>query len=265
MKAHQESFERYVAYFDFLGFRSWIRTKGSKEVYERVVFLLGLAVKGSLPGASVGSDMSVRLRRSRVHYSNFSDTVVFYTTDCSYASLDALIWTCTSFMVQAISIQMVRGAISRGVFRVFREDNIHVGEALLDAHDLAESQDWVGLAVHSGMHDDTNTKRFRAKNPKCLVSYPIPLKTGVYNGYCVNWVDKSISGWSFFPADQMEECRERALASAAGQPIEIEKIERRIKNTCTFLTTMAPVEMSRTMPVRSGEIRDQDGVTPEWH
>jgi hypothetical protein len=191
--------------------------------------------------------MSVKLHRSRVSYFNFSDTVVFYTNNCSYASLKDLIKTCVNFMVLAVDIHMVRGAIERGVFRVFREDRIHVGEALLDAHDLAESQDWIGIAVHKEMEGDPHIQKYCAEYPACLVRYPIPLKNGVCESYCLNWLDKRVSEWDFFPAEQLQECRLKALASTAGFPGEITKIERRIEHTRQFLMTFAPERMRLTL------------------
>src|ERR1041385_4073094 len=239
---------RYVAYFDFIGFRNWIRTEGSAEVYSRVVHFLGLAMKGSLPNSTVGEEpYSMQLRRSRVTHFNFSDTIIFYTTTCSYASLRELIKTCVNFMVLAVEIQMVRGAIAKGYFRVFREDRIHIGEALLDAHDLAESQDWVGISLHSSMEDDPHFLRYQKDYPRCLVRYPAPLKHGVHGGYCLNWLDKRVQDWDFFPADSLEECRKRALASAAGHPEEIKKIDKRIEHTRAFLIKHEPEEMRQTM------------------
>jgi hypothetical protein len=162
-------------------------------------------------------------------------------------------------MVLAVDIHMVRGAIARGVFRVFREDQIHVGEALLDAHDLAESQDWMGIAVHKNMEGDLHIRKYFTEYPACLVRYPIPLKNGVCESYCLNWLDKRVSEWDFSPAEQLQECRLKALASAAGFPEEIKKIERRIKHTRQFLMTFAPERMRLTMPAVT-RARNKAGV-----
>jgi hypothetical protein len=228
-------YERYLAYFDFIGFRNWILTEGSESVYKRVVYLLGLAVKGSLPNSIVNPDMSVTLRRSRVLHSNFSDTIIFYTTNTSYAAFCELLKTCAHFIALALDIHMVRGAITHGSFYVFPEDNIHIGEALIDAYDLAEDQDWIGVALHEKMKDDPNLIKHQRKYSNCLVNYSIPFKNSWKNGICVNWIDKNINTWSFSPINVLMECKNKALNSAQGNVYEQEKIKRRIQNTREFL------------------------------
>jgi hypothetical protein len=237
---------KYVAYFDFLGFRNWLRTEGSAAVFDTVVYILGLAVKGSLPNATVRPDMSVVVGRSRVRHANFSDTVIFYTTDTSYSSLKALMRTCVDFMALAPDIHMVRGAIAKGPFRVFLADSVHLGEALLDACDLAEAQDWMGVTLHQSMKGDPPTEKYRTEYPKCLVEYPTPLKSGTYDSYCINWLDKTVSSWSYFPSVQLDKCRDKAIQSASDYPEEVAKITNRILNTRRFLTVFAPEEMSLT-------------------
>ena len=51
--------KRYVAFFDILGFKSWIKTDGSKKVFEYVKGYLDMMTKSSLPEATVNADMSV--------------------------------------------------------------------------------------------------------------------------------------------------------------------------------------------------------------
>jgi len=227
--------QSYLAYFDFIGFRNWILTEGSESVYKRVLYLLGLAVKGSLPNSVVNPDMSVTLRRSRVQYCNFSDTIIFYTNSTSYAAFCELLKTCVDFFVLALDIHMVRGAITRGPFYVYPEDNIHIGEALIDAYDLAEHQDWVGIAIHEKLKSDPNLLKHQRHYPNCLVNHNIPFKDSRQNGICVNWIDNNINSWNFSPIKELNECENTALKSAQKNQNEQEKIKRRILNTREFL------------------------------
>ena len=75
--------ERFVAFFDLLGFGSWVESAGSKEVFKYVRGFWNLVLRASLPGSVVRSDMSVDVHESDVGYINFSGSVVFYSRDDS--------------------------------------------------------------------------------------------------------------------------------------------------------------------------------------
>jgi hypothetical protein len=143
---------RYVAFFDILGFKSWIEQKGSLEVFNYVKGYLDMMIKSSMPGATVNSDMSVNLEVQNVDYIYFSDTIVYYTKDDTYESFESLVRVASEFVNVFISgvSYMVRGAIAHGEFYVDSETNSYIGQALIDAYQLEESIDWLGLCL-----DDT--------------------------------------------------------------------------------------------------------------
>ena len=90
--------KRYVAFFDILGFGSWVETAGSKEVFTYVRGFLNLMVRSSLPGSVVHPDMSVDVPESDIGYINFSDTIVIYSRDDSYKCLKTMLAVCGEFI-----------------------------------------------------------------------------------------------------------------------------------------------------------------------
>ena len=110
--------KRFVAFFDILGFSSWVESVGSKEVFTYVRGFLNLMVRSSLPGSVVNPDMSVELKKSDIGYINFSDSILFYSVDDSYQCLKTMLKICGEFMNIVICgpSRMLRGAIAHGEF-----------------------------------------------------------------------------------------------------------------------------------------------------
>lgn len=90
--------KRFVAFFDILGFGSWVENEGSKKVFTYVRGFLNLMVRSSLSGSTVHQDMSVDIQKSDIGYINFSDSIVFYSRDDSYHCLKAMLRICGEFM-----------------------------------------------------------------------------------------------------------------------------------------------------------------------
>jgi hypothetical protein len=145
--------ERFVAFFDILGFGSWVENEGSKKVFTYVRGFLNLMVRSSLPGSTVHQDMSVDIQKSDIGYINFSDSIVFYSRNDSYHCLKAMLTVCGEFMNIVICgpSRMLRGAIAHGEFYADPKANAYVGKALIDAFYLEEDQDWLGLSLHDSV------------------------------------------------------------------------------------------------------------------
>ena len=109
--------KRFVAFFDILGFSSWVENIGSKEVFIYVRGFLNLMVRSSLPGSIVNPDMSVELCKSDIGYINFSDSILFYSVDDSYQCLKTMLKICGEFMNVVICgpSRMLRGAIGEEI------------------------------------------------------------------------------------------------------------------------------------------------------
>ena len=86
-----ENGKRFVAFFDLLGFGSWLKAKGSAEAFTYVRGFLSLMIRASLPGSVVHPDMSVTIKDSDIGFINFSDSIVFYSRDNSEACFDTIL------------------------------------------------------------------------------------------------------------------------------------------------------------------------------
>lgn len=183
--------ERYVGFFDIIGFKSWVAIDGSKSVFEYIKGYLDMMIKQSLPGAIVNSDLSVEYEVKYVDYVFFSDSIVFYSKDNSYESLHSLITACNSFMNVFISgvSYLTRGGIAYGEFYSDMETNSYVGQALIDAYILEENIDWLGVCFDKSIEQTAAFNKFKVEYPHLIFKSLTPLKSSNEYPYSINWAD----------------------------------------------------------------------------
>ena len=235
--------ERFVAFFDILGFSSWVESVGSKEVFTYVRGFLNLMVRSSLPGSIVNQDMSVKLQKSDIGYINFSDSIFFYSVDDSYQCLKTMLRVCGEFMNVVICgpSRMLRGAISHGEFYTDPEANAYVEKALIDAFRLEEEQDWLGLSLHESVEKVKDFDKAMKEHKGYIVKSLVPLKNNPTEfPLCINWANKKYLDTSFNVMKSIELCYKRGLESLKENPKELEKLKQRIKNTKDFLEYYNP-------------------------
>jgi hypothetical protein len=234
--------KRFVAFFDILGFGSWVESDGSLEVFTYVRGFLNLMVRASLPGSVVHPDMSVDVPESNLGYVTFSDSIVFYSRDDSDDCLNTMLAVCGEFMNTVICgpSRMVRGAIAYGDFFVDSEANAYVGQALIDAYHLEGRQDWLALSLHDSLTESPQFSQALAENPGYIVRPLVPLRKSKERPYCINWANKNYISGDFNALRSLEVCHRRSRAALHGKPGEIKKLNRRVKNTKDFLTHYNP-------------------------
>jgi len=187
-----DSGNRFVAFFDLLGFSSWIDDEGSLEVFTYVRGFLNLMIRASLPGSVVHPDMSVELTESNMGFINFSDSIVFYSRDDSEECFETMLKVCGEFMNGVICgpSRMMRGAIAHGEFFADPASNAYVGKALIDAYRLEEAQDWLSVSFHDSVVALPQFERALSKFPNYLVRALVPLRESIVMPYCLNWADE---------------------------------------------------------------------------
>lgn len=233
-----ESGNRFVAFFDLLGFSSWLEADGSAEVFTYVRGFLNLMIRASLPGSVVHPDMSVTLEKSDIGFINFSDSIVFYSRDNSDACFETILRVGGEFLNSVICgpSRMLRGAIAHGEFYADPTANAYVGQALIDAYRLESAQDWLGCSFHPSAVALPQFDRARQKYPNYIVPSLVPLRDSSVIPYCLNWADKRrLRHLSFNAEWSLTKCEERARNSLRESPAELAKLDIRMKHTREFI------------------------------
>jgi hypothetical protein len=233
-----ENGKRFVAFFDLLGFSSWLEADGSAEVFTSVRGFLNLMIRASLPGSVVHSDMSVTLHDSDIGFINFSDSIVFYSRDDSEPCFQTMIKVCGEFMNGVITgpSRMLRGAMSHGEFYADPAANAYVGQALVDAYRLEGRQDWLGFSFAKSVVDLPLFKRAVEQYPNYIVRALAPLRGSTELPYCLNWADKLQFGHISFSLKRgLADCEQRVHAALRDNPTEVAKLNLRMKHTREFI------------------------------
>ncbi len=235
-----ESGHRYVAFFDILGFKSWVETAGSHDVFTYVRGFLNLLVKASLPGSEVFPDMTVKMRQgseANIAAVVFSDSIVFYTRDDSSECLKLLLLVCGNFMNGVICgpSRMIRGALAYGEFYADPESGAYVGKALIDAYQMEGAQEWLALGLHASLAASAHFHDALEELDGYIVPALVPLRGTDIKPLCINWASKKFLGHHSFSAKRgLRSCRDRGRAALAEEQ-ERSKLEHRVIQTYAFL------------------------------
>lgn len=128
---------RWFCYLDLLGFTNLVRSRDVGaviELYEEAISKLEL-------GASTKRHLGLSC-------SWFSDTFIIFTRGDSPEEFTWLEQASRLFFQRLILAAIpARGAISHGKLYSNLEKNIFVGEALIEAYEYGEDQDWLGLLL----------------------------------------------------------------------------------------------------------------------
>jgi hypothetical protein len=182
----------WIAYFDILGFKNETQmNKGHLSVlaymYEEITDRIN-----NLP--NIGSP----------HYecSWFSDSFLFYSFNDSIESYRTIYFAAKEFFDYMIITKkwLLRGAITVGDFYVDRNSNIYLGDALVDAHNFTEKQDWIGLVLTPSAYTTLVSKGF---NPFTWVDgigfreYNVPIKRKISNSDSVQIILDFEKLWAY--------------------------------------------------------------------
>lgn len=186
---------KFIAYFDFLGFKDFIlnneivyQNQIMNNIFRDIESSLG---NGKLIKSRKGliSDIS----ESSINCINFSDTIIFWTNNNTIESLKEIIEVAYKLNWQAINFFFpVRGALFYGeiIHADHRQYNVGggkyntnsvFGRGIVEAYIKAESQNWAGSVI------DQSIINFLTENniePSSYLSdyakqYKIPYKTGI--------------------------------------------------------------------------------------
>ena len=113
-----------------------------------------------------------------------SDTFVFYTSDDSIQSFNAISAAAIHFCCRLLlhSIFTFRGALGTGQFYADKQNNVFLGSAFIDAYKYAEKQNWIGFVVTPSVENKVSGIKSAIKiQPNSFLyqytKYNVPIKT----------------------------------------------------------------------------------------
>lgn len=206
--------QNVVAMMDLLGFRDIMARESLDAIEQRY----RLALSGSLALAGIASSGAIVFDESgdldlgadlwNVSFGVFSDTVILYPKRFAETPLTSV---CTAVaLLTDVGLQAgwsFRGGIDFGSFRSLPDLEVYLGTALVSAHELEASQDWVGCIVGAAALNRFPEESTALLKSGLLVPYPVPLKGPAKSGL------STAVNWTYFDAG-WNEARESKLRTA---------------------------------------------------
>jgi hypothetical protein len=184
---------RWFCYLDLLGFKDLVRTKNSGHVIELYDEVIGKLKAGADAKKSFG-----------ISYSWFSDTFILFSKNDSLQDFTLLEQAGRLFFQRLILAEIpVRGALSHGELYSNLERNIFIGEALIEAYEYGEKQNWLGFVLTPSVYvklldtelDVRNRYNYRTVVRQGVITHSKPgnVFAFVFNNATVNGVNPLLS------------------------------------------------------------------------
>lgn len=181
-------YNRYVAHFDMLGFKSAI-VRNLDEAWGALSDLR--ASMDKILNMAIGELSSNKIISDRIKAYIFSDSILIFTFSNQPEDLMAiLILTSQLFSDSLASCVPLRGGISFGEFRFNCDKHLFCGKPFVQAYQIAERTQWSGIVVH----DSVANKYFNESSSPTsgekpiLVQWNVPIKpSGQKKHWVINW------------------------------------------------------------------------------
>lgn len=169
-----------MAMLDVLGFSGRARTDGIDPVFSLYKQLVTNVITKE-PMRCLGThDMGDGTRcpalySADIRYTYFSDTIMLWMPlDPLFAG--PFIQRCADLLCEALTLHVpLRGAVALGEAVMHKASGMYIGEPIIDAHELEEAQEWIGVAfAPSG----TWSPFVAELSPIQIIEYDVPVKKG---------------------------------------------------------------------------------------
>ena len=178
----------FVAFFDMLGMTALVRR--DPELAWQALCALSAAKDERLRLAIKRLDTG-EVIYDQIRDFMFSDTIVaFSKSDSDNDALAIMLLSTELFAASLHNCVPLRGGIAHGQFEFNLEHNLFLGPALLDAYQLGESSQWLGIYMDEEVAEAASrlpVARSARGNP-IVVSWEVPCKGGTTESReVVNW------------------------------------------------------------------------------
>lgn len=124
----------------------------------------------------------------RVNAVTFSDTIVLFTKSDELVDLRTILVVATEIFNKALATCIpMRVGIAHGTFFFNLEDSMYAGPAFIEAYELGESAQWIGLTTSEAVYRLAGEAAIKSRSESVIIPAMIPLSAGEYSGYAINW------------------------------------------------------------------------------
>ncbi|MEO6150432.1 MAG: hypothetical protein ABIN95_04020 [Mucilaginibacter sp.] len=238
--------ETYLAYFDILGFKSYINNTSSDDVIFRFECLFRDSQSAIAQQSYINDSYGGLVPNKDLFKANclhISDSIIFWTNGSETEDFIALVDICNNFF-QSCCVNLtfpLRGCIVKGQieFLPFTVQNKNrntfinsslYGKALIDAYLKAENQDWAGCYVDRSAYQNIDDEIInKLITNGSILRYNVPIKNGESSmEYTIKLIGKNYNNIN-------EDDLITLFTTQLNCQFITEKIQQKIDNTLKYL------------------------------
>lgn len=175
LMASMKKSNRYVAHFDMLGMTSAIQ-RNTDEAWGALSDLRQ-SEKNVVNRYRIKLPNSDTFVDNRAYYKRFSDTIILFTLDDQIEDLYAILFKSALLFCESLKKCVpLRGGIAYGEFFINFDLDMFLGKALIDAHDLGETAQWLGVVIDDAIYQKRNLIPDHQNQP-FVVKWDLPIKS----------------------------------------------------------------------------------------
>jgi hypothetical protein len=167
----------------------------------------------------------------------FSDTIIIYSKCDEKEDLLAITCLCIQLFGDALKRCVpLRGGIAHGIFRTNIECDLYAGPALVEAHDIGESAQWLGIVVDDVVAERCMEIPCQSGGKDIIISWQLPLKCGRrLPKNVVNWALSMRDGFSDPPPYSVEQYYKGFVQTWGAYSTLDENAKKKHQNTVEFV------------------------------
>jgi hypothetical protein len=125
----------------------------------------------------------------RVFSVMFSDTIVLFTKTDDNADLQSILIACGELLHKAMcKFVPVRIGLAGGQFFFNLESSMYAGPALIDAYEIGERAQWLGVVTTEEIWRQACAADFKSGTDDIVIRTDVPTKEGIEPGFAMDWV-----------------------------------------------------------------------------
>ena len=178
----------YIAIFDILGFKEYVKENSHIEVYAKLKTIRQRLQENLERIRLVNKNLSHEIASFKfyeVDYLLFSDTILLITendTDESFINIVSDARKLIAFCFREKT--PIKGCIAKGDITYDKEKDILFGKPIIDAHLLSEDMKFMGVILDKSLEHQVRIPTLKP-NP-VFVYKKVPLKSGAANHFTLN-------------------------------------------------------------------------------
>lgn len=201
-KNWENTCNRFVAFFDIMGFKDFVARRSHEEVYSDMYKITKM-----LQNIDSISSIDNAIFAGRIYSTTFSDSIILFSKDDSIDCFSVfsltIAWLFKSIIKESFPI---KGAIAHGKITINKSNQIYFGQPLIDAFELQNEVLYYGIIAHH------TVEKYLKLNPGLKFSEMIyfdtstPLKLGDSKHYNIDWFN-----YNFNPNISKDEIRNEII------------------------------------------------------